>query len=150
MVDSMRHHPNEVSHMVLNDRQEWYLLCSQQLGLVLFPCLPRSYGSYLSLLHQHVIELRILILIYPLHVLDQLWGIGSHVWVKFMGIGCRATCILRRWTVWWEKIMLSSPSSACMSVLIRNGLPLRLWCTMVRMLSGMSVIRLTWENKCMS
>jgi hypothetical protein len=55
-----------VSHMVFNDRQEGYPLCSQQLGLLLFPRLnsefsySESYGSCdncLPLLHQYVIEL---------------------------------------------------------------------------------------------
>jgi hypothetical protein len=147
---SMRHHPNEVSHMVLNGRQEWYPLCSQQLGIVLFPRLSHPCGSYLPLLHQHVIELQILILIDSLHILDQLWGIKRHVWVKSMGIGRGATCILRKWTVHRGKIMLSFPSSVSMYVMFHNGLSLRLWCTIVRILSDMSVMWLPWENKCMS
>jgi hypothetical protein len=152
MVHSMRHHPSVVCHMLLNGRQECYPMCSQQLGIVLFPRLPRLCGSCLLLLHQHVIELWILILIDPLHVSDQLWGIGVHVWVKFMDIGCGATCVLRRWTVHRGKIMLSFPSpfSAHKSFLVRNGLPLRLWCTMICILSDISVMWLPWENKCMS
>jgi hypothetical protein len=151
---SMRHHPSKVSHMSFNGRQECYPLRSQQLCLVLFSRLPRPYDSCLLLLYQHIIELWILILIDLLHVLDQLWKIGGHVWVKYMGIWRRATYILIRWTIYREKIILSfhspSPSSARMSVLIRNGLSLRLWCTMVHILSGMSVMWLPWENKCMS
>jgi hypothetical protein len=146
----MRHHPREVSHMVLNGRQECYPLRSQQLGLVLFPRLPHLCGSCLPILHQHVIELSILILIDSLHVLDQLWGIGGHVRVESMGIGHGATSILRRWTIHRGKIMLSSLSSARMSVVVCNGLARRMWCTMVRILSGTSVMWLPWEKKCMS
>jgi hypothetical protein len=62
MVHSMRHHPSEVSHMVLNGKQECYPLRSQQFDLVLFPHLSHPCDSCLSLLHQHVIELWILIL----------------------------------------------------------------------------------------
>jgi hypothetical protein len=146
----MRHHSSVVSHMVLNGGQEWYPLRSQQLGIVLFSYLSRPCGSCLSLLHQHVIELLILMLIDTLHILDQLWRIGDHICVESMGIGCGATCILRRRTVHRGKIMLSFPSSARMSVLDRNGLPLRMWCTMVRILSSMSVMWLPWDKKCMS
>jgi hypothetical protein len=32
------------------------------------------------------------------------------------------------------------PSSICMSILVLNGLPLRMWCTMVCVLSGMSIM----------
>jgi hypothetical protein len=133
----MRHHPRVVSHIVLNDRQQCYLMHSQQLGLVLLPCLYRPCDSCFSLLHQHVIQLQILVLIDPLHILDQLGRIGGHVCVASMGIGCGATCILRRRTICRGKIMLPSPLSAHMSVWVRNCLPLGMWCTMVRILSGM-------------
>jgi hypothetical protein len=68
----MKHHLSEVGHMLLNGRQECYSLRSQQLSLVLFSRLSCPCGSCLLLLHQHVIEPRILILIDPLHVLEQL------------------------------------------------------------------------------
>jgi hypothetical protein len=152
----MRHNLSVVSHMMLNDGQGCYPLRSRQLGHVLFPRLSRSCGSCLPLLYQHFIKLRILILIDPLHILDQLWRIRGYVCVKSMGIEREATCILRRWTVHRGKIMLSfpspspSPSSVRMSVLGRNGLPLKMWCTMVRILSGMSVMWLPWDKKCTS
>jgi hypothetical protein len=148
----MRHHSSVVSHMVLSGRQEWYSLRSQQLNLVLFPCLSHPYNSYLPLLHQHVIELQILILVDSSHILDQLGRIGGHVCVESMGLGRVANCILRRRTVHRGKIMLSfsSHSSSRMSIRVRNSLPLRMWCTMAHVLSGMSVMWLPWEKKCMS
>jgi hypothetical protein len=92
----MRHHPSVMSYMMLNGRYQCYPLRSQQLGIVLFSCLSRPCGSCLLLLHQHVIEPQIRILIDLLHILDQLGRIGGHVCVESMGIGCGANCILRR------------------------------------------------------
>jgi hypothetical protein len=46
---SIRHHPSVVRHMMLHDRHECYPLRSQQMSLVFFPRLSRSYGSCLSL-----------------------------------------------------------------------------------------------------
>jgi hypothetical protein len=96
---SMRHHPSAMSHMVFIGRHECYSLCNQQLPLVLFPHLSHPCCSCLPLLHQHAIEFWILPLINPLHILNQLWRVGSHVHVESMGIGLGATCIMRRGTV---------------------------------------------------
>jgi hypothetical protein len=124
---SMRHHSSVVSHMVLHGRHEWYLLHSQQLPLIHSPCLSCPCNRYLSLLHQHVIKIRIHPLIHSLHILDHLWRNGGHVCVESMGIELRATYIMRRGTVHRGKMMVSSPFpspfSARISILVRHGHP---------------------------